>query len=70
MRSPTPELIKSTRQQARLTQAQAAELIDKSNNTWTQWEAESKSSSHRKMDVALWDLFLIRLGQRGRHISQ
>jgi len=70
MQSPTRELIKSTRLHAGLSQKEAANLIDKSRNTWTQWESEPNSPSHRKMDVAFWDLFLIRLGKKGLHKSQ
>lgn len=64
MRSPSPELIRTTRHQAGLTQTEAAELIDKALKTWQNWESEPGTSSHRKMDTAYWELFLLKLGKR------
>ena len=55
--NPTPQKIKKTRLDAGLTQTQASELIYKKCRSWQQWE-----SGDRKMDPALFELFLIKTG--------
>lgn len=52
----TPELIKQTREQAGLTQTQAATLIYKGLRTWQQWE-----KGDRSMDPAFFELFKIKI---------
>jgi len=54
-----PAQIKESRKDAGLTQTQAAALIYKSCRAWQQWEA-----GDRKMDRALWELFLIKSGAK------
>lgn len=51
--SPTPETIKQTRLHYELSTEKAAALIYRTSRNWQQWEA-----GQRKMDVALWELFL------------
>jgi DNA-binding XRE family transcriptional regulator len=58
MNNPTPELIKQTRKEAKLTQTKAAALIHKQLRTWAQYEA-----GDRKMDAAYWELFLIKISK-------
>lgn len=57
---PTPSEIKAKRDQLGLTQAQAAALIGKSARAWQNWETSIDLPSHRAMDNALWELFLIK----------
>jgi DNA-binding transcriptional regulator YiaG len=45
------------REEFLLTQAQAAELLYRSERNWQQWE-----SGERRMDPALWELFRIKVG--------
>jgi putative transcriptional regulator len=59
MNSPTPDQIKQAREQAGLTQTQAAELIYKGLRTWQQWER-----GDRAMDPAFWELFKIKSNMR------
>jgi putative transcriptional regulator len=56
MTNPTPDKIKQAREQAGLTQTQAAELIYKGLRTWQQWER-----GDRAMDPALWELFRLKI---------
>ena len=58
MNNPTPEQIKQARKDAGLTQTQAAALIHKTCRCWQQYEA-----GDRKMDYALYELFLIKTGK-------
>jgi DNA-binding transcriptional regulator YiaG len=57
----TPELIKQTREQAGLTQTQAAKLIHKGLRTWQGWETPEELAGHRKMDLAFFELFKIKI---------
>lgn len=59
---PTPSQIKAKRSELGLTQSQAAALIGKSARAWQNWERPESSQEHRKMDDALWELFLIKSG--------
>ena len=58
MKQPTPADVKSARAAAGLTQTQAAALIYKKLLAWQRYE-----SGDRSMDVALYELFLIKTGQ-------
>jgi putative transcriptional regulator len=60
MGGPTPAQIKAARKAAGLTQTQAASLIGKPLRTWQNWEGDPALPSSRKMDAALWELFLIK----------
>lgn len=67
---PTPQEIKRARQDAGLTQDQAAQLIHSSERSWQNWEYEGDNPvSSRKMHPGLWELFLIktRQGRPQRH---
>ena len=55
---PTPTQIKDARQAAGLTQTQAAGIIYKKVLAWQRYE-----SGDRSMDVALYELFLLKTGQ-------
>jgi len=55
--TPTPELIRSTRAAARLTQTEAAALVHTTCRTWQQWEA-----GDRAMHPAFWELFALKAG--------
>lgn len=57
MTKPTPALIKSVREAARLSQAEAAALVHASRRTWQNWEAPEGSGNHRPMPPAVWELF-------------
>ena len=58
MKQPTPADVKSTRAAVGLTQTQAAALIYKKLLAWQRYE-----SGNRSMDVALYELFLLKTGQ-------
>ena len=63
MNSPNPEQIKLARENAGLTQAEAAALIYKDKSAWRRWETEKTLSSARDMDPALYELFMLKTGQ-------
>lgn len=51
----TPQKIRTTRHNAKLTQAAAAQLIHVHTNTWKQWEA-----GLRTPHPAMWELFCLK----------
>lgn len=55
MTPPAPGEITATRQQAGLTQTQAAALLHTSLRAWQQWE-----HGDRRMHPAMWELFRIK----------
>ncbi|NOS73160.1 MAG: XRE family transcriptional regulator [Methyloglobulus sp.] len=57
METPSPTQIKEAREKAGLTQSQAAALIYKGLRTWQGWEAPVGEKGHRKMDIAFWELY-------------
>lgn len=65
MDKPTPAEIRAARATAGLTQTAAAALIGKPLRTWQGWETAEGIDSHRKMDAALWELWKIKLAERG-----
>lgn len=62
--TPSPAQIKQAREQAGLTQTQAAEMIYKGLRTWQGWETAEGLPGHRKMDLAFWELFRIKITMR------
>lgn len=58
MTPPLPSAIRAARKAARLTQAQAAELVSVALSTWGKWEA----GTHR-MPQATFEMFLIKAQQ-------
>lgn len=58
MKQPTPADVKSARAAVGLTQTQAAALIYKKLLAWQRYE-----SGNRSMDVALYELFMLKTGQ-------
>ena len=52
---PTPAMIKQTRNEAGLTQTEAAKLVSSDVRTWQYWE-----SGQIKMHSAKWEVFLIK----------
>ena len=59
MTAPTPQQIARKRNDAGLTQTQAAAMLHKTLRTWQKWE-----SGDTVMDLAYWELFNIKLGER------
>ncbi|NHO55018.1 helix-turn-helix domain-containing protein [Acetobacter estunensis] len=55
---PEPETVRAAREEAGLTQAEAAQLVHATLNAWQKWE-----SGDRKMQAATWELFQIKTGQ-------
>lgn len=60
---PTPEEIKATRLAAGLTQVKAAEMVYVVGRAWVYWEATDSASGQRKMPLAVWELFLAKIGK-------
>ena len=58
LNNPTPEQVKQARENAGLTQSQAAAVIYKKLLAWQRYE-----SGDREMDAAYWELFLIKTVQ-------
>ena len=63
---PTPEQIQAVREDAGLTKSEAARLLYRTFRNWQYWE-----TGERRMDRALWELFLIKSAahKRRSHIS-
>jgi DNA-binding transcriptional regulator YiaG len=53
---PSPEEIRAARLAARLTQSQAGAVVYRKLRNWQQWEG-----GERQMDVALWELFRMKI---------
>lgn len=59
MQSPAPAEIKTAREQAGLTQTQAAQLVHGTMRSWQDWEG-----GKRKMHPAIWELFNIKISTK------
>lgn len=61
--SPTPAAIRQARDNAGLSQAQAAKLISAActspYRTWQSYEAPAHTANHRSMPLASWEMFLL-----------
>ena len=60
--TPTPSEIRAAREAAGLTQTAAGALCHRSLRAWQAVEA-----GDRKLDLAAWELFLLRTGQHPSH---
>lgn len=60
-RTPSPAEIRQAREEAGLTQAQAAELIHATLRTWQNWEMPADTIEHRRMHAGLFELFQAKL---------
>jgi|GEM_PF-1236086 len=58
-RNPTPAEIAQTREEAELTQTQAAALIYRTLRSWQDWEG-----GQRRMDPALWEYWCLLISSR------
>jgi putative transcriptional regulator len=58
---PRPEEVRMAREEAGLTQTQAAELVHTGWQTWAKWETDATSDSARRMHPATWELFQVKL---------
>lgn len=65
MTPPLPSSIRTARKAARLTQAQAAELVSVALSTWRKWEA----GTHR-MPPTAFEMFQIRTQQSRNNVEQ
>jgi hypothetical protein len=58
---PAPNVVRAAREASGLTQAQAAELVHVSTQTWAQWEVIKPGSPRaRRMPWGLFELFCIK----------
>ncbi len=62
--SPMPFEIRAAREAAGITQSAAGALVCCQLRTWQQWEA-----GDRKMHPGLWELFKIKTGYGGHHLT-
>lgn len=58
-RNPSPAEVRSAREAAGLTQAQAAALVHATTRNWQQWE-QDEGTNVRRMHPGLWELFRIK----------
>lgn len=65
---PTTAAIRAAREAAGLTQQQAAELVHVDGRAWRRWESDQ--SDRRAINLAAWELFLLRTGQHTTHVLQ
>ena len=62
LKQPTPAEIREVREAAGLTQTEAAELVHLGDRVrWTEYE-----SGERNIDLARWELFLLKTAKRRR----
>lgn len=61
MSGPAKHEVYEARIAAGLKQAEAAQLVDTHEITWSRWE---RASSDAQMPAPLWELFLHKTGQR------
>lgn len=59
--TPTPGQVRSAREAAGHTQAQAADLVHATRRAWQNWEATGTEG--RPMPPAVWELYRLRAGQ-------
>lgn len=61
---PQPEAVKAARERAGLSREQAAALVHAAGyRTWQSWELPPESGG-RPINLAAWELFLLKSGQR------
>lgn len=60
-RSPKPDVIRRTREQAGQTPEQAAAVVGASASAWERWEADGPDG--RPLHPAIWDLYVRRLNE-------
>ena len=65
MNNPTPQEIKQARLNAGLTQKQCADMVHVNIRSWQKWEG-----GERPMNLAAWELFLIKSDSKGDLISR
>ena len=70
MRSPTPEEVRLARENADLTQQQAGELIYKDESAWRRYETAKSKKSARGMELAYFELFLLKTGQELKNVMK
>ena len=58
-RNPSPAEVRTAREAAGLTQAQAAALVHASVRNWQQWE-QAEGANARRMHPGLWELFRLK----------
>lgn len=58
--NPSPEEVRAAREDAGLTQAQAAALVHATLRNWQQWEDTTGGTNARRMHPGLWELFRIK----------
>ncbi len=64
MTSPTPEAIRAARARTGLTQTEAGAVLGVTCRTWQRWEADTGARTHRKMQPALYEHFLLKTSPR------
>lgn len=67
LKLPTPKQIKKARENAKLTQLAAAELVGMSHRAWQNWESET--DEHRQMGLWHWRMFLDKTNQLGLYTN-
>jgi len=60
--APSPEQVRRARLKVSLTQVQAAALLYVDADTWRQYEKSKDQNNARQMRPALWELFLLKIG--------
>ena len=63
MNPPTPAEVLAARKAARLTQPEAARLVNVTRRTWAAWEAPRSSPHARTPHPGTWELFRIKTNQ-------
>lgn len=63
MQQPTPEQIRTAREKAGHSTAEAGATVHTDGRTWRRWELGPGYDSGRAMPLAAWELYLLKTGQ-------
>ena len=61
---PEPEVVRAFREAAGLTQAEAAAMVYSQPKTWSQWEMPTDRQHHRRMPMAYFELWCIKVASK------
>lgn len=59
MHIPHPHDIREARLELKLSQAEAAQVVGVSEETWLRWETDPMFTSYEEINGAAWDTFLL-----------
>lgn len=64
MTQPGPAEIKEARKKAKITQREAADMVYVNIRQWQRYEQPEDTANFQHIPLGLWELFLLKTGQR------